>query len=252
MPNRWNDSARLRASQIEAGLDLTFSKVFVPLFVDEVRKLAPATILEAGGGTGHLARSLFSYSDSYTVVEPSLGMYLQAQEVLAGLPVSVCNSSLEDFAADGGEFDFVLSHMCVHTVDNLDGFLSALASVLNGRGRYSISLPHPVFYNDYKQFFPPNTFNYIEERTEVVSFSVTLDQSHPISGVPYHHRPISTYVSSLSSAGLCVTSFDEIFPSASVQALYGKPWQSPRYLVLGGHHIAASDDWGLNARARGK
>ena len=54
MPNRWCDSAELRRSQIESGLDLTFNEVFKPIFVEKISSLNPARILEVGAGTGHL------------------------------------------------------------------------------------------------------------------------------------------------------------------------------------------------------
>jgi hypothetical protein len=96
-------------------------------------------------------------------------------------------------------------------------------------------LPHPAFYNDYKTFFDPSTFNYMKERSKLVSFSITLEPSEVIDRVPYYHRPLSHYISGFTSAGFCITGFDEIFPSDAIHKLYGNNWKNPRYLVLGGH-----------------
>ena len=237
MPHHWDEVAELRKQQIKSGLDLTFSKVFVPFFVHNLSQSPVRSILEVGCGTGHLAVALSSMTDSYVALEPSPGMYRVASEVLAGSKVEMHNSTVESFPKSGG-FDLVLSHMCAQVVTDLDGFLRAVSGQLSGAGRFLISLPHPLFYNDYKKFFEPEDFQYTEELSKKVSFSITLDPDRVIDSVPYHHRPLTRYVSSLVAAGLCVTLFEEVYPDSRVQALYGTAWANPRYLVLGGRRVS--------------
>jgi len=234
MPQRWDSAARLRAEQIERGLDLTFSNVFVPYFQSQLRRLKPTSVLEVGGGTGHLCKSLCTLSANYVVVEPSAGMFDVARAVLSSHPARLLKETLDSFVTRGERFDAVISHMCVQTVEDLDGFCRGVALSLHPSATYLISLPHPAFYNQYKSFFEPERFRYIEECSREVSFAVTLDPSREISGVPYYHRPIGRYVSALAQAGLYVSGFDEIFPKPETQALYGQPWKDPRYLVLAG------------------
>jgi SAM-dependent methyltransferase len=233
MPHRWDDVAQLRKEQIEQGLDLTFSEVFVPYFRSKVAALSPRTILEVGGGTGHLAQALRPLTKSYVMLEPSGGMYRTASVLLSTADVVVHNCSLESFVSTM-PFDMVLSHLCVQTVSNVDHFFLALAKQLTERGGFLVSLPHPAFYNDYKKFFATDTFEYMQPQSAEVSFSISLDPARKIEGVPYYHRPLSYYVRTLYNAGLCLTILDEIFPSKEVQQRYGSPWESPRYLVLGG------------------
>jgi len=234
MPHQWNESARLRAQQIESGLDLTFSKVFLPYFRDQLQKLKPNSLLEIGGGTGHLCKALTDLTSRYVLLEPSEGMHAVAHEVLSGLSVHIVNESIEVFSSCNERFDLILSHMCVQTAGNLEAFAKALAQALDPNGMYLLSLPHPAFYNEYKEFFPPQSFSYIEERYASVCFSITLDPTRKIAAVPYYHRPLSTYVAALASAGLCVEILDEIFPDPQIQNLYGERWKRPRYVVIGG------------------
>lgn len=234
MPHHWDEVAELRKQQIETGLDLTFSKVFIPYFVQIVSQSAVRSILEVGGGTGHLALALNGITDRYVMLEPSPGMYRVASRVLAGSRTETHHCTVESFPVSGG-FDLVLSHMCVQVVADLGSFLRAVSSQMSRAGRFLLSLPHPVFYNDYKEFFQPEDFHYMEEQNKKVSFSITLDPNQVIDSVPYHHRPLSRYVSSLVSAGLCVDLLEEIYPDKEVQQLYGQRWNVPRYLVFGGH-----------------
>jgi len=238
MPRRWDDNARIRANQIDSGLDLTFSKVFVPFFKNALCQKQPKTVLEVGGGTGHLARELVQHGRRYVLIEPSAGMYSVACETLKGTDIELYNQAVQEFSKCDRQFDVVLSHLCMQVIPDITVFLNALACTLAPNGSYLLSFPHPAFYNDYKRFFPPDSFRYMEERAATVSFTVTLDPNTAIEGVPYHHRPISTYFAALSNAGLVVRSFDEIYPSAEIQKLYGAPWLNPRYLVIGGERAS--------------
>lgn len=239
MTHHWDDIAAVRRQQIDDGWDLTFSRVFVPYYQQLISGLAPSSILEVGGGTGHLARSLSSIPERYVMLEPSQGMYEVAREVLADGRVEIHNCTVESFP-EHGKFELVLSHMCVQAAGELRGFLGALARQVSTSGVFLVSLPHPVFYNDYKRFFAPEEFQYINEQSKRISFSITLDPSQLIEGVPYHHRPLSKYVSCIADTGLCLTFFEEIYPGAEIQDLYGRPWENPRYLVLGGCHTQTS------------
>jgi SAM-dependent methyltransferase len=233
MCSKWDSAAGLRRSQIEGGLDLTFSKVFVPAYCSMFNFLRPSSVLEVGSGTGHLALELSRLTDRYVGLEPSTGMITHAREVLEGRNVMLVHSSIENFMTEE-RFDLVLSHLCLQTVGNYLDFLSAAAKLLAKGGIFLISIPHPAFFNDYKKIFPNETFSYMEERHKTIDFSITLDSTRTIAGVPYFHRPLDQYMLSLSRAGLSLCYLNEIFPSVDVQALYGSPWKTPRYLIFGG------------------
>lgn len=233
MSQHWNKIAVIRKSQIESGKDLTFSKVFVPYYERLVSTLCPRSILEVGGGTGHLALALHGRTDRYVMIEPAPGMYGVAHELLAGTKVELRHCDLASFA-DSDKFDLVLSHMCAQTIRDISTFFVSASKHLAAAGHFAFSIPHPLFYNDYKEFFARETFQYIVEQSNTVSFSISLDHDQVFEGVPYYHRPLSTYVSQLANAGLCLTHLREVFPARAIQELYGAPWDNPRYLVFGG------------------
>jgi 2-polyprenyl-3-methyl-5-hydroxy-6-metoxy-1,4-benzoquinol methylase len=230
MPHRWCDFAELRRQQIESGVDLTFVDVFLPQFAQWVTDLNPRNVIEVGAGTGHLSKSLDDGSYPITAIEPSPGMHTVAKSVLSGSNVSLIRCSSFELAAST-KFDLALSHLVAHVVDDLCGFLRSVAIHVEPNGHFLFSIPHPCFYNAYKGFFG-DEYNYMSALKKEVSFTVTKDPSNIISGVPYHHRPISTYISTIVEAGFLVSGLHEIYPPQHIQEKYGKDWESPRYCVF--------------------
>ena len=230
MPQRWSNNAVIRRKQIETGIDLTFNNVFKPIFIECIAKLAPRSILEIGAGTGHLSKELSGQGYQITAIEPSQGMFKIAEEVLFGSNVILINCSSFELQSQQ-KYDLALSHLVAHVVDDLNGFLSSIALQLISGGHYIFSIPHPCFYNDYKKIFATE-YNYMSPLTKNISFKITKDELNEISGVPYHHRPLSTYINSITKAGITINSFDEIYPAAEIQKQYGSTWETPRYCMF--------------------
>jgi SAM-dependent methyltransferase len=237
MPHRWTKAAELRRDQIESGLDITFNRVFVPFFLNCVEQYRPRSILEVGCGTGHLAARLAGACPHVEALEPSPGMHAVATAVLGKSPVRLHCSSVESFRPKH-RFDLVVSHLCVHVVADVDRFCRACSSVMATQGLFVFSLPHPCFWNDYKEFFSRLNYRYVEERFASVTWTITKDAGRPIDGVPFHHRPLGRYVTALARCGMALKQLDEIVPSAAVQKLYGQEWKTPRYCAL--HAIRVS------------
>lgn len=230
MPNRWCASAQLRRTQIESGADITFNEVFEPLFVERVCGLAPQRIIEVGAGTGHLSKAIASRGYSVTAIEPSEGMFKVAQEVLVGEKVSLRNCSSFDLPP-AEFFDVAFSHMVAHVVEDIEGFFKSISVHLSQGAHLIFSIPHPCFYNSYKHFFGAE-YHYMKRLSREVSFSITKEPENLISGVPYHHRPLSEYINTLVATGFALDGFDETYPPEEVQKKYGQYWENPRYCVF--------------------
>lgn len=231
MPHRWDQSADVRRRQIETGIDLTFCKVFLPYYTDLISEASPLSLLEVGCGTGHLSLELSKFVRNIIALEPSQGMFAIAQEVLRSTSVRVLNCPIQQYTVNN-TFDMIVSHMCLQVIEPLEELLSSVVCHMGKSSSFIFSIPHPCFYNDYKKFFSRKEFYYMEFLSKDISFSITKEPETEISGVPYHHRPLSGYFSVLKSAGLVITDFCEIFPSYDVQALYGLRWNIPRYCVF--------------------
>lgn len=230
MPHRWCNSAELRRTQIESGLDLTFNEVFKPILIERISTLAPHFLLEVGAGTGHLSKELSVLDCEITAIEPSKGMYDVAVEVLSNSNVNLINCTSFDLQKSMA-YDVAFSHLVAHAVDDLFGFFTSIGKHLNSGAHFIFSIPHPCFYNEYKKFFG-SEYNYMEPMLKNVSFNITKDTKNAITGVPYHHRPLSSYINTLIESGFALDGFDEIYPDDEVQEKYGERWESPRYCVF--------------------
>lgn len=210
MPHRWCNSARIRREQIESGADLTFNEVFKPLIISRIKGLRPSRVLEVGAGTGHISIELFKLGFSVTAIEPSLGMYFIAKDILSSTDVKLVNCTSIDLECDT-IYDVAFSHLVAHVVDDLSAFFRSIGKHLKKNGYFIFSIPHPCFYNDYKRFFG-GEYNYMVPMKKNVSFTITKDLKNIISGVPYHHRPLSEYFNKLAEAGFVIDNFDETYP----------------------------------------
>lgn len=230
MPHRWCNSALLRRDQIESGADLTFNEVFKPLIVNRVTRLLPESVLEVGAGTGHISKELSKFGFSITAIEPSKGMYDVAQEVLSNSNVNLINCTSFELKKEN-LYDVAFSHLVAHVVDDLPNFFKSIGEHLIKGGHFIFSIPHPCFYNEYKGFFGTE-YNYMTAMTKDVSFTITKDSENTISGVPYHHRPLSEYINNLVGNGFAIDGFDETYPDDDIQEKYGARWATPRYCVF--------------------
>ena len=222
--------AQIRREQIESGTDLTFNEVFKPLLISRIQSLSPRSILEVGAGTGHISNELFKLGFSVTAIEPSLGMYQVAQDVLSSSDVRLVNCTSLELDKDES-YEVAFSHLVAHVVDNLSGFLESVGQHLEKNGHFIFSIPHPCFYHEYKGFFG-DEYNYMVPMTKNVSFTITKDSQNTISGVPYYHRPLSDYFNNIVKSGFAIDGFDETYPDDDIQEKYGARWESPRYCVF--------------------
>lgn len=227
----WDKIAKIRRRQIESGIDLTFSRIFVPYYVNLVASCRPKRLLEIGCGTGHLSQALYRGISTAIALEPSKSMYREAKQVLKGTTVELLNLGVQDYTSKI-PFDLIVSHMCLQVVDNLDEFLAAVNILMGKTSLFVCAIPHPCFYNEYKRFFESTEYNYMRESRKIVSFAISKDPATQISGIPYNHRPLSIYFRGLKAQSLVVKDFHEIFPSSEIQLLYDDIWETPRYCVF--------------------
>lgn len=230
MPYRWCNSAQIRREQIESGADLTFNEVFKPLLINRIKSLSPSNVLEVGAGTGHISKELSELGFSVTAIEPSAGMYGVAKDVLSLTDVRLLNcTSLE--LEKNELYEVAFSHLVAHVVDDLNEFFESVGRYLKATSHFIFSIPHPCFYNEYKGFFG-DEYNYMTPMAKNVSFTITKDSKNTISGVPYHHRPLSEYINKLVESGFAIDGFDETYPEEDIQLKYGAKWETPRYCVF--------------------
>lgn len=229
----WCDLSEIRKIQIESNKDITFSKVFVPKYLEKLSEFKGKKIIEIGCGTGHLAKELTSLIEfeNYIALEPSLGMYQKAKDLLRDHNyLELNNFSIGDLKCTN-KVDIILAHLVFHVVEDIDTLLIDSFERLKYHGKLLISLPHPCFYNDYKKIFNEDEYFYISEIKTDTVFMISQDNTNDVK-VPYIHRSISYYINKFSKAGFKIIELEEIFPEESIQILYPDLWHTPRYCIF--------------------
>ena len=183
-----------------------------------------------GGLHGHISKELSELGFSVTAIEPSAGMYGVAKDVLSLTDVRLLNCTSFDLEKNQ-LYEVAFSHLVAHVVDDLNEFFESIGQHLKASSHLIFSIPHPCFYNEYKGFFG-DEYNYMTPMTKNVSFTITKDSNNTISGVPYHHRPLSEYINKLVESGFAIDGFNETYPEEDIQLKYGAKWESPRYCVF--------------------
>lgn len=230
MPHRWNKAAAIRKEQIETGKDITFNKVFVPYYETIIKKLAPQSLLEIGCGTGHLSLALSKYVKTLHAIDPAIDMHKTAQLTLKDSQALVFNCRMNEYLTKE-KYDLIISHLCLHSIGNIDEFFNAVKKHLQHNASFFFSIPHPCFWHHYHpEWF--GDFDYMREQHLEVNLTITNERDNPITGVPYIHRPLSSYFTALKANKLTILGFDEIFPADDIQKLYEKNWEEPRYCVF--------------------
>jgi SAM-dependent methyltransferase len=107
---------------------------YPPALYDDLMVAAPKArrVLEAGAGTGKATAALAERGLEVVAVEPDSAMADVARRVCARMPVTVVESSFEDWPGADAEFDLVVSAQAWHWIDPLAGLAVAARALRPG------------------------------------------------------------------------------------------------------------------------
>lgn len=96
------------------------------------------------------------------------------------------------------KYDCAYSHMCAHTIKNLEDFFLSISRNLKNKGDFIFSIPHPCFYHEYKDYFL-DEYSYMTTRSKNINLIISLDKARIMPNIPYIHRPLSSYIDLLKN-----------------------------------------------------
>lgn len=234
----WDVNASRRHEQITGGVDLTFSRVTTPVIIDTLLRQPGHThysVLDVGCGTGVLTRILSEHVRHVTGVDPSTESVRIAQEHTVGLAnVAFEAVAIEDFMTEEESlFDFVVAHMVLQDLANLDKALARIYSLLRDKGHFVFSIPHPCFFSERKRALFSN-YRYLEPSFHEVRFTISNDRVPLPRKTPYYHRPLSSYDAALRKAGFIHERLMEPKPDTETLKLYPDTtsWDYPHVLLV--------------------
>lgn len=173
---------------------------FLPLLPPPGRRT-----LDVGCGEGRLTRHLASLGHRIAGIDASPTLIAAARELAPEMELEVASASALPF--EDASFDQVVSFMCLHDVDDLEGSIREIARVLEPRGVACLAVVHPI--NSAGRFERHGHFVIRGSYLESFRTSDVVERDGLRMKFESQHRPMSAYVDALSAAGLLVDALRE-------------------------------------------
>ena len=209
-----------------------------PWFLDYTREWRPTSaellpadlsesrVLDLACGWGSLARELAARGAAITGIELARPLLDRAREIERSTPQGISYLHGDVSRLDWWDeqpFDGVVCNMALMDIDDLDGTLRTVHSVLRPGGWFNISLLHPCFPG--AQHVDSATLpSWPPEHGYGAEGWWTTGSSGVRGHVGAIHRTLSTYLNAVLAAGLVFTRFTEPDPGL------------PRIFVIDGRH----------------
>jgi predicted NUDIX family phosphoesterase/2-polyprenyl-3-methyl-5-hydroxy-6-metoxy-1,4-benzoquinol methylase len=231
----WNQNAKFRHEQILRGNDLTFSKIFVPQFIKQIKETKDyktSSVLDIGCGTGILTE----------IIAEHVGNVIGVDYSCESINIARLNTNKKNVRYECTEienyhprilFDTVISNMTFHTVENIQKVIQNVYRLLIRGGRLIFSLPHPRYYplrERVRKIFLADGYDYNKESFHKIPFTISREPEPLPSLTPYFHRPFDFYDDLLFKDGFILLDSYIPFPDNETLNLYPDHWTLPHIL----------------------
>ena len=161
--------------------------------------------LDVGCGEGRLARHLAALGHRVVGIDASPTLIAAARELSPELELHVANAAA--LPLDDASFDRVVSFMCLHDVDDLDGAVREIARVLEPGGVACLAVVHPL--NSAGRFEKHGRFVIRGSYLDSFRYADAVQRDGLAMTFESQHRPLSAYFGALENAGLLVDALRE-------------------------------------------
>ncbi|MBO0782422.1 MAG: class I SAM-dependent methyltransferase [Ktedonobacteraceae bacterium] len=207
--------------------DLVRQHLLNPAIFSLLGDVSNKTILDAGCGQGYLSRLLAKKGASITGVEPSEAFYTYAlrREQTEQLGISYLQADLSTWTPPPHAFDFVIANMVLMDIPDYEPALKNCVMGLKNHGGLIFSLLHPCFEEAGSAW---QAKGYVEVRDYFRERAIKQTYGHFI------HRPLSTYLNSVISAGCTIQKVMEPQLEKTVAELHHaeRYWSVPGYIII--------------------
>ncbi len=218
----WNDAAKWWFSRYNPRGDVNREWVIDPVLIAYLGDVRGTRVLDAGCGTGYLARILAQRGAMVVGVDLSSGLLSMARQEEARDPLRIAyhEGDLADLSfLEDNSFDAAVSNVVLQDVRRYGDAIAEIFRVLRPGGRFIFSITHPAFERPPGKWArQPEDSERIEEWRHFI-MGEYFDR-HAVSWAPHgkphaigFHRPMRDYFEALSSAGFVVRRLEEPLPS---------------------------------------
>jgi 2-polyprenyl-3-methyl-5-hydroxy-6-metoxy-1,4-benzoquinol methylase len=219
--SEWDSNVADRAGELESGIDMTFADVIRPLFSNLIDQYGHGQkVIDLGCGLGYLSQSISEHGYLVVGIDISRASIDYASQRFPR--ANFLNISITDHAIQhAGEYDIGIASMVFHNMPDLEANIGAAFRLLKKGGVLLISMPHPVFWFQTRQFASEYNYIYLKESTFKIPFRIRNGKMHR-SLITYFHRPLSKYFLTLKEAGFSISALiePENFNSNTVDLLF--------------------------------
>ena len=191
----WDKNASYRKKELKTHGDKTYWEVLVPLFVDEVKRLAVnKEVIDVGCGLGFLTREISPHVRKITGIDTSSKSIKYAQKKCTGKNIEFINTSIVDFQKKNPDshYGVCIANMVFHNIPDLDECFDAIYKLLEKDGFLIYTIPHPAFWYDTRKFPKSKPYIYYKEDEYKVPFQIRNFPPHPYL-ISYWHRSLEQY-----------------------------------------------------------
>jgi SAM-dependent methyltransferase len=239
MEDVWDRLASLHYRQLDEGRDITFHKVFWPKIIGTIQsesKFNTYSVFDAGCGAGYLTNLISQYAYEIVGVDSSIkSIEIARQHNQKSDHMYFEHTTINQYCERHLQcFDYVISHLVLHLIEDLDSTLQSLNDCLKKNGVFLFSIPHPCFW---AMTGGIGTWNFVNKGNYKYHIASTQENCIQIDGEDfitfYYHRPIETYISNISKNGFIVEEAFAPMPDGFLMLKNNKkPWPYPRFLFL--------------------
>ena len=229
----WDQVADIRRRQLAEGKDLSFDQVLTPSVLELLADCDRRKVVDLGCGTGALTEKIASQSSNVVGVDLSTrSIALARQDFGHHGNMEFYAGTAEEFADERDKPDFTAAVAAMTLMDCLDlsSFVDATARLIVPGGHFVVTITHPYFWPRYWGYDSADWFNYHDERVIENRFRISNETSDHIT--THVHRPLSSYVNSLSDTRFSIDRMIEPFPDEHDRERFPVPWTFPRFLAF--------------------
>ncbi len=218
----WDGAAEWWVSRYTARGDVNREWVVDPILLDYLGNVKGLGVLDAGCGSGYLARLLAQRGARVEGVDLSRKLLAAAEvdEARDPLGIRYRSADLADLSAfASGSFDAVVSNIVLQDVRRFAEAIREIHRVLRPGGRFVFSITHPAFEAPVpgRWVKEPQDTERIEDR-QYLAVDRYFDRLAVFWGVQGHptvagfHRPLRDYFEALHASGFLVARLEEPVP----------------------------------------